>query len=180
MKTFLVDHFDTIITVFVTIMGFVITYIMTSINFHNEIQKDKMALVAQEIQTLPYDICQLMDDMIKNTRTMNEDFNKEYSAILSRVLAYGSNDAIKIAIKMQRMSYEYESQNVKERNYLPILASFSLLITQLKYDMTYEIVSPESWCKLRLKDYNSALQADFKKQVNSLVEEVGLSVSFRV
>ena len=177
MKSFIIDHFDSIITVFITILGFVITYYMTKKNFKDEIRKNKIALASQETQTLPYDICQLMDSMLKDKAKNQDLFVKEYGAILSKVLAYGSNDAVKIAIKMQNLSYDSASKPTNEK--FPILAAYALLITQLKFDLTSEIISPESWFKLRMTDY-SKIQETMKDAINSIVTELSLSESFHV
>ena len=93
------------------------------------------------------------------------------------MLAHGSCDAVKITIKMQRMSYESANATSEER--LPMLAAYSLLITQLKYDLTSEIISPESWFQLRMNDYSS-IQDTMKKAINALVEELDLNHSFSV
>ena len=177
MKEFLLNHFDSIVTVCITILGFVITYLMTKKNFHDEIQKDKIALASQEIQTLPYDICQLMDSVIKNKSKETDIYSKEYSAILSKVLAYGSKDAIQIAIKMQQMSYAAAREEKTDHNSL--LAAYALLITQLKFDLTSEVVSPESWFQLRITDYDP-IRPDMKKHINSIVDELRLSKAFKV
>lgn len=177
MKAFLLNHFDSIVTIFITILGFVITYFMTKKNFRDEIQKDKIALASQEIQTLPYDICQLMDGMIKNGAKKQDAFVKEYGAILSKVLAYGSKDAVKVAVKMQQMSYDAAREGKSDHNRL--LAAYSLLITQLKYDLTSEVISPESWFQLRITDY-TPIQSEMKNQINSIVDEIELSKSFKV
>lgn len=173
---FFYEHFDAIITVLITIVGFVITYFMTKKNFKDEIKMSKLALASEQIQSLPYDICQLMDAMIKGKDDQNRAL-MEYGAILSKVLAYGSCDAVKITIKMQRMSYESANATSEER--LPMLAAYSLLITQLKYDLTSEIISPESWFQLRMNDYSS-IQDTMKKAINALVEELDLNHSFSV
>ena len=177
MKEFIINHFDSTITILITVLGFIITYFMTNKNFKDEIRKDKIALASQEIQTLPYDICQLMDTMLKD-KTKNPDlFVKEYGMILSKVLAYGSRDAVKIAIKMQQMSYTSTNKPNEER--FPILAAYALLITQLKYDLTSEVISPESWFQLRMTDYN-VLRPNMKNNINSIVSELSLSKSFLV
>ena len=177
MKTFIIDHFDSIITEFITVLGFVITYYMTKKNFKNEIRKDKIALAAQETQSLPYDICQLMDSMIKDKSKSPDKIVKEYGAILSKVLAYGSQDAVKIAIKMQQLSYSLT--NVPNEERFSILAAYALLITQLKYDLTSQVISPESWFQLRMTDYPK-LQPRMKGYINSIVSELSLSESFAV
>ena len=174
--SFLDEHLDAIITVFITIIGFVVTYMMTKKNFKDEIKKGKITLASEQIQTLPYDICQLMDAMING----NKDSNvlERYSSILSKVLAYGSNQAVRIAIKMQRMSYETtDASDFDDR--FPMLAAYSLLITQLKYDLTSEIISPESFFQLRLKDYNTS-QPKLRKAINDMIKELNLNNEFKV
>ena len=174
-KTPFDEHLDAIVTVIITIIGFVVTITMTKKSFKNEIKKSKIALASEQIQTLPYDICQLMDDMING----NEDGNvlERYRSILSKVLAYGSSQSVKIAIKMQRMSYALESTPNDDR--MTILVAYSLLITQMKYDLTSEIISPESWFQLRIKDYDKS-QAEIRKSINDLIKQLDLNNEFKV
>lgn len=176
-QPFLLEHFDAIITVAITVIGFVVTYLMTKKNFSDEIKKDKINRAMEVIQSLPYDICQLMDKMIKDRGIKQDVLLKEYGEMLSKVLAYGSKDAVKIVTKMQQMSYQADGKTTTER--LPMLATYSLLITQLKYDLTAEIISPESWFQLRMNDYAS-IQNTMKKAINALVEELDLNHSFSV
>ncbi len=171
------DHIDTILTVGVTILGFVITYIMTKKNLKDEIKKDKISLATQTIYTLPFDICQLMDDTIKSRIKNPQDFVQEYGIMLSKVLSYGSKEAIKIAVKMQQLSYDAENKATEER--YPIIAAYALLITQLKYDLTSEVISPESWFEMRMKDYNT-VQTSMKNALNKLIDELKLNPDFKV
>lgn len=173
--SFLIEHLDAIVTVFITIVGFVVTYLMTKKNFKDEIKKSKITLASEQIQTLPYDICQLMDAMIKGAQ---DDIVKQYGSILSKVLAYGSSHAVKIAIKMQRMSYG-STNNTSFDDRLPMLAAYSLLITQLKYDLTAEIISPESWFQLRMNDYEK-IRLKMRQSINDLIKELDLNNSFKV
>lgn len=48
---FLTSHFDTIITVCVTVLGFIITYLMTRKNFKDEVKKNKLALNTENIKS---------------------------------------------------------------------------------------------------------------------------------
>lgn len=176
MIEFLMNHFDAIFTSIITILGFVVTYILTKKNFNDEIKKDKINRATEAIQTLPYDICQLMDEMIKNNEKSDINLLKNYGDILSKVLSYGSKDAVKIAIKMQQLCYASENQSEEPYS---ILAAYALLITQLKYDLTGEIISPESWFQLRMKDYNT-VEAKMKILINKLIQLLDLNQSFRV
>lgn len=185
MKDLIINNIGSITNVIITILGFIITYFMTQKNFKDELRKNKIALTSQEIMSLPYDICQLMDAIIKdksktqNAKSENQDeFLKAYGAILSKVLAYGSESTVKIAIKLQQLSYTLSDESDKTER-LSVLALYALLITQLKYDLTSEIISPESWFHLMIKDYNET-QPQMKKNINDIVNELGLLKSFRV
>lgn len=162
---FIIDNFNT----FVTIAGFIVTYILTKKNFKDEIIKNKISVNVENVRELPYRICKIMDCyiMILNIDKENieeeekktkkekyqEGLNEEFVDILSNVLCYGSKDAIDIAIKMQTLSYSMNYSKDEKIGY-DLLAVYSLLITQIKYDLTSEIISPESWFKLRLTDYS--------------------------
>lgn len=166
MVEFLKSHIDTILTVGVTAVGFIVTYFMTKKNFRDEIKKDKISIATESIQSLPYEFCLLM------SKTSKGSLNPiEYEQLLSKVIAYGSNDAIKIAVSMQRNTYLHGDKN-------PIVF-FSLLITQLKYDLTSEIISPESWFLLKINDYDK-MKEDSQRQINEIVEELQLNKKFKV
>lgn len=166
MVEFLNSHIDTILTVGVTAVGFIVTYFMTKKSFKDQIRKDKMSIATESIQSLPYEFCEIMSSTTKGTIDI-----KKYSELLSKVLAYGSRDAIKIAATIQRNAYEQGKKN-------PIVL-YSLLITQLKYDLTLEVISPEYWFLLKINDYER-LKADIQKEINDNVRELGLNKKFKV
>ena len=78
---------------------------------------------------------------------------------------------------MQQLSYSLT--NVPNEERFSILAAYALLITQLKYDLTSQVISPESWFQLRMTDYPK-LQPKMKEDINNIVYELGLSESFAV
>lgn len=43
--------------------------------------------------------------------------------------------------------------NVADRNLYELIAMYILLATQIKYDVTGIIVSPEKWYEMRMNDY---------------------------
>lgn len=118
-----------------------------------------------------------MDDTIKSRIKNPQEFVQEYGMMLSKVLSYGSKEAIKIAVKMQQLSYDAENKATEER--YPIIAAYALLITQLKYDLTSEVISPESWFEMRMKDYNT-VQTSMKNALNKLIDELKLNPDFKV
>lgn len=179
---------------FVTVLGFIVTYLLTKKNFKDEIIKNKISVNVEIVRMLPYRICKIIDSyiMILNIDKENieeeekktkkekyqEDLNKEFVDILSNVLCYGSKDAIDIAIKMQTLSYSMNYSKDKKIDY-DLLVVYSLLITQIKYDLTSEIISPESWFKLRLTNY-SKTRPQIVSSINKIVDELNLNKKFKV
>ena len=171
--SFWIEHFDAIITVAVTVVGFIITYFRTTKNFQEEIRKNKINLTTESIQSLPYDICQLMDNAINKTELSAQ----EYSSVLYKVLAYGSKEAVNIAVAMQELSYSLNSTPNVSTNQKSLLALYALLITQLKYDLTSEVISPESWLKLKMRDYPS-IEEEIRSLINKHTYELELPSVF--
>lgn len=175
---FLTSHFDTIITVCVTVLGFIITYLMTRKNFKDEVKKNKLALNTENIKSLPYDICQLMHHMTQNNSDNILNIVNEMREIFNKVIAYGSSKAISIAVHMQ--SLNYKGVNSQEEKF-ELMVTYSLLITQIKFDLSSEIISPESYFEITLNDYgNGDTRKICKKLINKVVEELDLYKKFKV
>lgn len=60
-----------------------------------------------------------------------------------------------------------------------LLVLFSLLITQLKYEISDEIISPESWFKLKINDYDTVREKMIDK-INHVVKTFELNKKFMV
>ena len=57
-------HFDTIVTVSITILGFIVTYFMNKKSVQDELKKDKVMHTTELMETLPYDVCQFMNELL--------------------------------------------------------------------------------------------------------------------
>jgi len=174
MKEILLNNFGSLITVFVTIVGFIITYFGTTKSFKDEIAKEKISQNIENIHKLPFEICELM-----NINKANEIDLKTYKELMSKVLAYGSKDAVSIAIHMQQLSYELNNRQPNDVDKLEVLVAYSLLFTQIKYDLSSEIVSPESWFKLKVNDYPK-IRRQVVPIINRVVDELYLNKDFKV
>lgn len=177
MIEFIKNHIDTLITVSVTIVGFVVTFLMSQKKFRDEIIQSKVMSNADNIRSLPYDICQLMNKFSNKSGAKPLPAN-EYVELLSKVLAYGSRAAISIAVHLQEMVYANNAQADTHSLY-EMLACYSLLITQIKYDLTAETISPECWFKLKLTDYSKS-RSEIVKASNYLVKELDLRKDFLI
>lgn len=177
MKEFIKEHFDAIITVLITVVGFLVTYFMTKKNFKDEIKKNKIELNTEAIKELPYEICQLMNRII--AKGEQKPFSpEEYSDLLSKLLAYGSKSAISIAVYMQQFAYSLNQNNDPHKHW-EMLAAYALLISQVKFDLTSEAISPLNWFKMRLTDYDKNKDGIIKI-INRLIKELELNPQFCV
>ena len=174
MKDFISNNFATIISMFVTIIGFVVTYFVTTKSFKNEIAKEKLSQNIENIHELPYEICELM-----NVTDSNGIKLKDYKKIMSKVLAYGSKDAVSIAIHMQQLSYKLDNIKPSNEEKWEVLVAYSLLLTQIKWDLSSEIISPESWFKLKINDYPT-VRKQIVPIINNVIDKLELNSAFKV
>lgn len=175
MINFAGAHFDTFITVAVTVLGFIITYKMTAKSFGNEIRKTKISHNVEIIHSLPFDLCKLMSKIQKSKgKKLNAN---EYEGLITKIFAYGSKDAVNIATEIQQTLYRAAATNEDCGRKLLIL--FSILITQLKYDISDESITPESWFKLYINDYENERKA-LAKEINQLISEFSLNEKFYI
>ena len=172
--TFWDTHADAIITSFITIVGFIITIAINQRSIRNEIRKEKVSTSIKVIQGLPFEICQILDSIVRNKKPFSVN---DYSSIMDRVLSYGSVQAVTIVIGLQELSY-LRSEEEKDFG-IKLMALFCLLITQLKYDLTDEIVPPDSWMRMRLNDFDSTGK-QMRDILNMYIDKLGLERKFRI
>lgn len=172
--TFIENHLDTIITIITTIVGFIITFRLTKKSFKDEVIKNKIAIGADAMKEIPFDLCQMMNRM--TGKGTSKPFSaEEYAELLSKILSYGSKDAVSIAVHMQRLAFK----GIDGDKRWEILGTYALLITQIKYDLTSEIISPESWFNMKITDYKT-IRSEVIKYINQLVESLNLNKEFRI
>ena len=175
MKEFLVNNID----IFVTIIGFIITYHMTTKSFSNEIRKSKIAYNVEMIHSLPLELCNMMSKIQKNTdgKKNNSVKSNEYEALMTKIFAYGSKEAVVLATEIQQIFYKIAKTGEDYGSKLLIM--FSILITQLKYDISDEIISPESWLRLKINDYDD-VRDEMRIEINKVISEFSLNEKFYV
>lgn len=174
---FIENHLDTIATIFTTIVGFVITFLLTRKSYRDEVRKNKIAIGADAMKEIPVELCKLMDGaagILKGTPITAE----KYADLMSRILSYGSKDAVSIAVHMQQLAYSNRDGQDEQMKWEALVA-YALLITQIKYDLTSEVVSPESWFNLKITDYHT-IRPKVVKMINELVDSLNLNREFKV
>lgn len=159
-----------IINIVIVVIGFIVNYFLTQKTFSDGIKKDKISIATEHLKDISIEIMDLMDKTAKHTP-------ESYNMILKNIYCYGSKDAINILKSLQQKLYAAEKDG-KTVDTSDSLALYALLITQIKYDITTEIVSPESWFQIKITDYDK-IQNATKTRINNLVEELGLNKGFK-
>ncbi|MDR7812054.1 hypothetical protein [Lacrimispora sp.] len=171
-----------IVTGTISIVGFIATNISMNKNFKNELEKQRNSLALDKMTTIPYDVLVLMDDLMdtdKSKSKVNKSKNLEkFKYIMNTVYCYGSKNAIKIVSLMQKENYDV-SDNLENINKHRVFATYVLLATQIKYDITGIRICTELWFQMRMRDY-SRNKENFKKETNNLVDELGLCEEFKI
>ena len=96
---------------------------------------------------------------------------------MTKIFAYGSKDAVALAVEIQQTFYKIQKTGEDYGQYLLVL--FALLITQLKYEISDEIISPESWFKLKINDYDTAREK-LVEEINRTTKALGLNKKFYI
>jgi hypothetical protein len=129
----------------ISIIGFIATNRSVKRDFKNEILKQRNEIALNKMATMPMRILELLGTIIE-TGGQNEELAKEFDGFMNEVYAYGSENAIALISKIQKDNMFF-GDNVADRNL------YELLATQIKYDVTGIIVSPEKWYEMRMNDY---------------------------
>ena len=161
------------ITAIVTILGFIISYRLNSRRVKEEILKYKASKTLDKLEDMPRRILSLIDS-IRRSQNSVIALQEEYLDILNQVFCYGSHDAVRIASTMQQ--YIYSLHEGKNNN--RVVAYYVLLICQIRYDLSGEIISPNEWYRMRMSEYeNDSLR--LKEMNNDIVKQLQLNKAFR-
>ena len=164
-----------VVTSIISIIGFIVTYKSMKRNLKEELEKEKASIHIEKMSTVPYNVLQLMDKIIKTEG--KGDVLKDFTDLMDTIYAYGSERAIQIAATMQKENYIYGGTD--EFNHYRVISLYILLATQIKYDVTGIVVSPEFWLQMKLTDYTKNCEA-FRKVNNQIVNQLDLKKGFRI
>ncbi|MCI8366266.1 MAG: hypothetical protein HFJ66_01500 [Eggerthellaceae bacterium] len=136
------------ITSAVTLIGIAVSYWLSKKNLKEETARMYEQQSLAKINDLPFRVAGLIDDI--ESGKLDPDSMKQ---LLSTIYAYGSPDAIKIIVAFQENNFRHVTpENPADPFYT--ISLISVLITQLKFDLTGRIVNPECWFRLRINDYD--------------------------
>lgn len=171
--TFLTENSGVLISGTITIIGFIVTYFMTKKNLKDEVHKIKQNKSIELMQRIPFEILEYFDS-IKNANS--DDLLLKLQNIISQVYAYGSVDAIKTLVAFQTLNYHIN----EVENKTDLLILLSILVSQIKYDITGEIINPTNWLKIKIRDYKETLEPLISNNVNVLINKYELNKKFKV
>lgn len=158
-----------------TLIGFVVTIYTFKRSLKNELIKNQNSITLDQVRDLPYEILDNFDKL--NDDSYNEKQQlKDFSAVMKKIYAYGSKDSICIISKMQEENYQ---QLYIESNKLRPMCFYILLVTQIKFDVTGDAVSPELWYKMKINDYHKN-KTKIKVANNEIVNELHLNKNFKI
>ena len=110
-----------------------------------------------------------------------EKIKKEYSntfvemkEIFNRVYAYGSDKAISILASMQKLNYSTIGVETDLTTKYRIIAHYVLLATQIKYDITGEVINPQMWYEINITDFETMRKVIIAEN-NKIVKELKLN-----
>lgn len=170
-SNFWLDNVGVFISSFITIIGFIVTYFLTRRGLKDELDKTKSNKSIELMQEIPYKLMTFLDNA--STNNVEAGLNS-FKLIISTVCAYGSIQSVKILTNYQATIY---AQNFKDSKIL--FAYLGLLISQIKYDITGEIMSPTTWLIVKINDY-SKVQKEIEQMVNELIDKLDLDKRFKV
>lgn len=170
-----------IVTGSISIVGFIVTYNSMKKNFKNELAKQRYNLALEKMASMPYEILTLLSEMMdqgKNGNGVFEERLKQFNKFLNTIYSYGSKDCIKIAALMQKENFAI-NRDEKQKDNFRMIAVYVLLASQIKYDVTGILVSPEFWYQMRITDYE-VHKNQFKKANNKLVDDLQLRTELKI
>lgn len=172
------DWLTIVVPTIISIIGFVVTFISLNKSFKDELNKQRMGVHIDKMSTIPYDILKLLDTMIQ-TRNQNQEVTiQEINNLLNNIYAYGSEKAIQLSALMQNENYS-NAQNPERMNRYKVMSLYILLATQIKYDVTGIIISPEFWFQMRITDYENNKDY-FKTETNQLIKKLQMRNEFLI
>lgn len=170
MNEFGPEMISIILSSIISLISFAVSYRSIRYTYKNDIKKLKAEKVYDKIEDLPYEILEIMHNVVKypNSKATVESLSK----FMYKIIAYGSPEAVKIACFAQQTAYNQEDP-------YKLVASYSILVSQLKYDLSGQIIPPDSYFQIKMTDYKS-VKIKITKYINSIVKDLNLKKEFYI
>lgn len=168
-----------LVTGIISLIGFVVTNVSMKKNFKNELIKQRDGIALEKMATMPFEVLDLMDRMMeaKGGRNAKQELDN-FKRIMNEIYSYGSEKVISLVAFMQKENYA-SNGDPNKMNRFRVMASYVLLATQIKYDVTGIHVNPEFWFKMRITDYEIN-RNEIREANNRLVQELNLNKKMKI
>lgn len=174
------SDYSTLLTIIIpsiiSVIGFVVSIKSLSSSFRNELSKMKKESILEKNIKLLEGTLRIFPS--KFSAALSSEDIAEYDKLIT---AYGSSSCCKLYADFKQRTFLKEKEE-KGENMLSTFAVLSLLVTQIKYDTTEEIVSPFDFLKMRITDIAEKEEffEKYKKRVNDYIQEYDLNPKFKI
>ena len=170
-------------SVIISLIAMMLNFKKMKKEFDLESLKMKKEIQLSRILALPIDYLNLFDELFESNISRNHKKHKEiinkFRELQSFIFSYGSKDSIKILSKMQQLIYQSVSSKENENNNKHLYTYF-LLASQLKYDLSEEIVSPVYWYRIKIKDSSEIEEKMLVSFLREVTDELDLKINFLI
>lgn len=173
------DFLTIFIPSIISILGFIITFVINQKGYEQSIQKFK---TEQQIS----DLCGLQNDVIDYVHALckviespqndNKRFHQLREKINLKVICFGSDDAVKLVLYIRNLVFSGVDDGIAVSNG-QLIAAYIILAMQIKYDTTGIKTSPKSWyigIYTSQKMLATGFYMDSVKSINNIVDELKL------
>lgn len=103
-----------VVTGFISIIGFIVTNLSMRKNFKNELIKQRDSIALEKMSTMPFEVLDLMDRMIKaNNGRIGKTELDSFKKMMNSIYSYGSERAISLVALMQEENYAANGDSSK-------------------------------------------------------------------
>ncbi|MBQ6486615.1 hypothetical protein IJI76_02755 [Candidatus Saccharibacteria bacterium] len=173
METFIREN-SGIINLTVVLVGYVVTFLSARYSFRKELKKIQRQKILEKMEDTPYTLTCILDNVLDAKGGNIERCANDINNIGNKILSYGSRDAIKIYKSLQ------VSMRDNPKDVFNTMAHLSLLICQLRYDLTSEIISPLDWFSIKIRNISKAQEREIKSDINQIISGLRLKRKFIV
>jgi len=164
---------QSIVAIIVAILGIICTFIQIKKSLTNDIYKQKSELQVNNMSDVCREILYFLDSL-SNNKMDNDTLSNEIKNIRDSIFCYGSELANKLFSSICEIQYSGK----RDKNTLAYtMALYLLLVSQIRYDVTGEAISPEYWYRASIKDYYKN-QSIYQDANNKIVNQYLLNKKF--
>ncbi|MHB1315334.1 MAG: hypothetical protein ACYCX2_07620 [Christensenellales bacterium] len=154
-----------LLTMAVTIFGFIMSYIANKKKIESEFLKQKQQLGQSKLADVPFQLLRNIYD-IRNNNEGAYNIDK-YELIINTVFAFGSKEATKVAKELFQFILYANDKNLEKsflnENKFSVYSAILVLISQIKYDITGVIISPFTFSQITGIDIYNSDKSKYKK-----------------